>query len=263
MAELLIYSKEVNSKKIDPSKEFEQGDIIEAVSDQHISYSWFDMLVRGTHGRNIPFIPKLYKKYYRRLIIHYDGSITEDPEPVENFRKALAQSNILRSVDQPVKKITFPITTENISDMIKYFSFMNEFQEFSDRRIYECWNWGKEELRNFLPVYIPDSEFNRDDRIIQGLKDPIIKKNAIVKKRKYYIDYISKSSDLQLNYTAKQIFQSDVAPEKMKKYLLFLFNKGYINTDTTLLNIVHDRRIPFYNRFITKLSKAIIKEKSS
>jgi len=262
VAELLIYAKPVN-KDIDTSTHFEQGDIIEALSDQHIQFTWFELLVRQTHGySDIPFIPDLYKKYYKRLILTKDKKLIEDKNPVSNFRGASKNPNIRRAYDQELKPLTFPLTSEMQEEIFKYFSYIEKNSAFGDRKLFQYWHFGQEEIRNFLPIYIPDSEFNYNDNIIRNLKDPLIdEKENILKKRKYYIDYQNKLEELELNYTAKQVIENYKLPIKLQNYLITLINRGYINAGTTLLEIIHDSRIPFYNRFISTITKNVISSK--
>lgn len=258
MAELLI--------KIGDNGKFKEGDVISAFSDEDISRTWFEMLARGTHGRpEIPFVPELYKKYFDR-IIQYRHRLPGKRskiiigEPVCNFRDASNPKKNIFAFDRPKKEIPTPIQSEMLIDMIKYFCHSEMTDTTGSKKLVECWPWGMDELKLFLVIPMSDKEFkNRLE--IKGLTAPIMKKDEMIARRKYRIDFRESKilEQLKLDRSINEIINSEI-PEKLKAKYMNRLKTSRIYPYQKMIEWVEDPGLPNYPNYSLNLKRTIITE---
>ena len=217
---------------------YKENDIVECFSNDDIDWQWAQMLIRGTHNLDIPFIPELFSKYFDRFECerlkngHYKRRKIKNP--TTNFRaqnSALKMKLGIRYVDKPKVRFRKPLQDEIKKD-IEQFDILI-VHEFGDRKIHKTVNWGREVEKHFFLVYIDDKEFD-GQKEIDHYKD-----------LRYKINFKLNKNELELNKHSKQIRHS--------KTRLF-----FENDERLLIDLVEDKEIRFPNRFHLNLKKDII-----
>ena len=261
MAELLI--KRGDNTHIDTEKDkgcYKEGDIVIAKSDLEIELTWAQMLICGTHDREIPFHTTLYSKYFDRVKVQ--NKSRQKVTATTNFR--IANENApkgVRYVDKEKIKISKPISNEVKQDIQTYFGELNVKHPLADKSLLETWPWGIIEEKQFFTLTIPDNEFADENEIQQLIEGETDKdgKTTICRKRK--IDFRNKLTDLQLSQTFQQADLSLIVPNKAKQYFTNnLIGKGMTENSTMLDWLDSDMAMP--NRHWLTFSKDLIELKS-
>jgi len=204
MAEFAIKAFQVTGKA-------EVGDIVFSCSQYHSERRWVEMIIRGTHDLEIPFIPEIYNKYYTRLKII---KISRKPvvqviaNPEENFRVANKNAGrFTRFVDKERVKIETPVQNEILKDIKKYNI---KIKHASGRNLIECYPFGTRDLKRNLLLFMPDRDFRNMNEIAGYYESAVVERQVV---RKFKIDFYKHRQVLGLDKKVGQVKNSKIKIE--------------------------------------------------
>lgn len=246
MAELVL--------KIKTSHIHDAGDILEAYSDADIALDWAQMLARGTAPAHLelPFIPELFNKYCRRLCFNYaTKQLIPIKTPSCNFRQEPFIPGVMRFVDQWLPDIK---TDELLADVNRFFGTVKRYSTLDPtRHLFKTKTHGIEDLKKFMVLFIPDSEFI-DAKEIRALTQEL---NG--RRRRYRINYPAVTGS---NRTLQSVTAASSESANFKSWLSAIRSEYHFTNTTSLQTVFEDDRVSIPPRFDLTLPKNIILDKA-
>jgi hypothetical protein len=244
MAELVL--------KISDSPVYDDGDILEVYSDTDILRDWAHMLIRGTTppALEIPFVPALFDKYCQRFYFYeIDKTYHLVPRPAVPFRHMPALPHY-----RPIDRWRAPLDLEKVKpDLLTHFGALRIFSDLDPTRHFlKSKSHGKNDLREFLVLYIPDAEF-ADEKEIKALRQP-----HAAKHRKFKINY---RQHLNTNRTLQNLATSATDSQAFKSLITRIQADYKFSNTTRFQEVIEDQRVSMPPRFDVPLRKNIVTEK--